>query len=173
MDKEKMLRSLVVDPHFSISKEYMSIFTRLVADDTRAQACEDFQRRLEASRVEALMSVLAWSGDCSGMDCNSFIFALYDEWFDPLTPRVLWKVHICNNGLDKSSQDTALLYTALARVIMEATQKGDKEYLRQLETSTPDGAQEHFNEIVRTAHDRDVPFVVETADGLLATATRS
>jgi hypothetical protein len=145
-----MLKELGLDTFFSVHPKYADIFSRLTSDsadaDTREQACEDFKTLLEQNRVEALMSALAWTGDCSGMDCNSFIFAIYDEWFEPLTPKVIWKIHIATNYLDRSPDD--LEFAPLSRCMNEINIKGDTDYIDQLKTATPSGAEEHFDIIV-------------------------
>jgi hypothetical protein len=147
--KVTMMGELAVDPHFVVHKKFAEIFSRLPDSDTRGQACKDFLKQLQQNRMEALMSVLSWSGNCSGMDCKNFIFAIYDEWFEPLTPKVIWKIHIATDCLDLSPEDSSFALTPLAQFVGETINKGDKEYVSQLETSAPTGAQEHFAHVVR------------------------
>lgn len=142
--KEAMLAELVDDPYFEVSRTYADIFTRMAGSDTRGEACEDFQARLEEDRVQALISILAWKGDCSGMDCNSFIFAMYDTWFDPLTPKAIWKIHIATDCCRVSPNDSMFVLAPLAQVMGEALKTGTTEYIDQLRAATPTGARGHF-----------------------------
>lgn len=146
---DAMIKELQVDPHFSVPEVYVDIFSRLPSSNSIGQACEDFERQLRENRVEALMAVLAWTGDCSGMDCNSFLFAVYDEWFEPLTPKVLWKIHIANGFVDTRPGDEMFNLMPLAQVIGESITKGREVYISQLEASAPSGAGEHFGKVVR------------------------
>ena len=148
--RRSMLDSLSPDPHFAVHPKYADIFSRLVSNDTRGEACRSFEEELRGNRVEALMTVLAWKGNCDGMGCNSFIFPMYDAWFSPLTPNAIWKVHIATGGLDVPASSTKFVLMPLAQVIGEAVKAGETHYVDELKQATPPGAEEHFR-LVREA----------------------